>query len=206
MKQLDTYMAWRFRFGPQRLIHLREMAILSRLLDKVCKDSDMLLDCPCGYGRLTELLKGKSGLLVSGDLNAYRVKAQSQYFSGIIGGCLNLTCDVTHLPFKDGLFDGTVTFRLFHHLRESQLRKAVFSELSRVTGKYLLISYYGRNALHEFSRTLNRNKSIRKRKMAMLDENIIREEAAQAGWRLLESCKVLPGIHAQTLAVFVKQG
>ncbi|HHO75642.1 MAG TPA: class I SAM-dependent methyltransferase [Deltaproteobacteria bacterium] len=206
MKQLDTYKAGRFRFGPQRIIHWREMAMLGRLLDKLCKGSDMLLDCPCGYGRLTELLKGKSGRLISGDLNAYRVKAQSRYFSGIPGGCLNLTCDVTRLPFRDGIFDGAVSFRLFHHLREEQLRRDVFSELSRVTGRYLVISYYGRNALHELSRKFNRNKSIRKRKMAMLHEDQIRSEAAQAGWELVESCKVLPGIHAQTLAFFVKKG
>ncbi len=204
MKQLDTYMAWRFRFGPQRLIHLREMALLEGLLDKVSKDTDLMLDCPSGYGRLTDLLRKKSGKLISGDLNAYRVKAQSQYFSGMEGGCLNLTCDVTRLPFRDDLFDGAVSFRLFHHLREAGLREDVFSELSRVTRRYLLISYYGRNALHEFSRKLNRNRSIRKRRMAMLNEGVIRSEAAQAGWKLMASCKVLPGIHAQTLALFVK--
>ena len=38
----------------------------------------------------------------------------------------------------------------------------------------------------------------------MLNEGVIRSEAAQAGWKLVESCKVLPGIHAQTLALFVK--
>ena len=180
------------------------MDVLRRLLDQVVHGGDVLLDCPSGYGRLTELLQKKGCQLISGDLNLYRVRAQAQYFAGRIPHTLKAVCDVTQLPLREACVDGTVSFRLFHHLRDASLRREVFRETARVSRRYLLISYYGRNPLHALSRRLNRNKSIRRHQMAMLGADLIREEAAACGWHLVETRTVLPGLHAQTLALFLK--
>jgi SAM-dependent methyltransferase len=206
MKTLDDYMARRYPAGGQSIIHLREMTLLERLLERAGGLFDNLLDCPSGYGRLTDILARRSGLLVSSDLNSGTVSAHNHYFKGRMERYSDAACDVTRLPFRDGAFDGMVTFRLFHHLVTEETRKAIFREAARVSRRFFLISYYRSSSLHEFSRKLNRNGSVRNGRKAFLDSARILDEAGHAGWQLAESHRVLPVIHAQTVALFVKTG
>jgi ubiquinone/menaquinone biosynthesis C-methylase UbiE len=205
MKNLDHYMVRRYPTGGQSIIHWREMNILEGLLGSAGGRFEELLDCPCGYGRLTESLSRRSALLVSSDLSSRTVAAHNRYFKGSMERYLDTACDVTRLPYKDGAFEGMVTFRLFHHLVDEETRKAVFREAARVSRRFFLISYYSNSLLHEFSRKLNRNRSIRKGKKAFLDSARIQEEAGHAGWQLAEKHRALPVIHAQTVALFMKK-
>lgn len=204
MKNIDDYMTKRYGSIGQSIIHWREMNILESLLDTAGGQFGNLLDCPCGYGRLTDILSRRCSLLFSGDLNSCTLIAHNDYFRDRIVRNFDAPCDITLLPFKDDSFEGMVTFRLFHHLVDRETRIAAFNEAARVSRRFLLISYYSSNSLHKFSRRLNRNISIRNGRKAFLDPVIIREEAASAGWQLVHSCKVLPLIHAQTVALFQK--
>jgi SAM-dependent methyltransferase len=201
---LDTYMAKRYAFGPQRFIHTRELAIVDNLLEKAGGTFHRLLDSPCGYGRLTELLAGRCTHLVSSDLSPLRVLHHSHYFNSTGSYAHIVNSNAGALPFKDSTFDGVVTFRLFHHLRDEELRKKIFTEAARVSRNFLLISFYEKNPLHEFSRKMNMNKDIRKGRKVFLVPDIIMEEAARAGWSHVESCPVLAGFHAQTVVLFKK--
>ncbi len=204
MRQLETYMAKRFRIGPQRIIHWGEMAIVESFLDLAGGKFGKILDCPCGYGRLTEVLSRRSEILYSSDISPHKVAVHANFFSEPKIKLLNAASNITRLPFKERVFDGTVTFRLFHHLDNKEVRTAIFREAARVTDKFLILSFYRKNVLHEMSRSFNMNSSIRKRKIVLIEADIIRQEAEQAGWKLIECSKVLPGIHAQTIALFMK--
>lgn len=206
MKTLNDYMAKRYGSVGQSIIHWREMNLLESLLETAGGQFENLLDCPCGYGRLTDILSRRSNFLVSSDLNSGTLIAHQDYFKDRIVRNFDAPCDITRLPFKDKSFDGMVTFRLFHHLVNRETRMAAFSEAARVARKFFLISYYSSNSLHKFSRRLNRNGSIRNGRKAFLDSISIMEEAASAGWLLVDIHRVLPVIHAQTVALFVKMG
>lgn len=204
MRQLDGYMARRYRKGPQAIVHRREMALLERLLQDAGGSFSRILDCPCGHGRLTEPLRERSDCLVSADVSVKTVKAHTRYFGDKGVRLLDAACDISSLPFPDGVFDGMVIFRLFHHLVDPEMRKAAFQEAARVTRSFLLISYYGVNPLHELTRKLNRKASVRRGKKAFLAQGTLEAEAALAGWRYCSGGKPLPFIHAQRVALFRK--
>jgi len=206
MKSLDEYMEKRYSSVGQSFIHWREINILQKFLNTAGGLFNSLLDCPCGYGRLTGTLSNRCDLLVSGDLDTKTLVAHNNYFKDRIHRNLDAPCDVTRLPYKNESFEGMVIFRLFHHLVDRNTRLAVFREAARVSRNFLLMSYYGNNSLHRFSRKLNRNGSIRNGRKSFMDSVSIVEEAASAGWMLVARRTVLPVFHAQTVALFVKMG
>jgi hypothetical protein len=204
MKNLDDYMAKRDGSGAQSIIHQRKMNMLEMLLKSADSLFVDLFDCPCDYGPLTDNISRQSNPLVSSDLNSTPLATHYCSFIESMEGSFGAPCDITRLPFKDRAFEGMVTFRLFHHLADSETRKAVFSEAARVSRRFFLITYYRRNFFNNFLQRLNRKVSICNGRKALLYPSRIIEEASHAGWQFIESYRVFPAIRSKSVAFFLK--
>ena len=50
--------------------------------------------------------------------------------------------DIMNIPMNDGSVDLAFSMRLFHHIKEAEERQRALSELSRVSKKWVAISFY----------------------------------------------------------------
>ena len=112
--------------------HLGELRSTLEVLGNV--DGLKVLDCGCGNGRFFEHYPD-SAFAVGADasLNLLRIVRKK-------GRCRRLVCcELEHLPFKDSVFDRTISVRVLQHVHEQ--RKAV-SEMVRV------VQHGGETVLH----------------------------------------------------------
>lgn len=102
----------------------------------------LLLDAPCGTGRLLATLAGHGrtlGLDVSPSMLQEARKSHA--------GTELLLGDVTRLPFSDATFDAVVCCRLLHHLAEPEALTSVLGELVRVSRGLVLASFWDAGSL-----------------------------------------------------------
>ena len=107
----------------------------------------LLLDAPCGTGRLRPTLSAHGrhvGLDVS--LPMLAEARQANPAGAWLRG------NVTRLPFRDGSFDAVVCCRLLHHLAEPEALAEVLSELVRVSRALVIASFWDRGSLPAWRR------------------------------------------------------
>lgn len=107
----------------------------------------MVLDAPCGAGRLRPVL-ARHGRYVGLDVSmamlaAARVQAEH--------GDVWLRGDLTRLPFEDSVFDAVVCCRLLHHLEPAGL-EPVLAELVRVSRGLVVASFWDAHCLPAWRR------------------------------------------------------
>jgi SAM-dependent methyltransferase len=103
--------------------------------------SGLILDVPCGTGRLREAIEGGGGRWVGMDVSASMLAA-----SGIEEGPL-LRGNAERLPFRDASFDAVVCCRLLHHLRDEESFGRVAGELVRVSRGLVIVSFWDAGSL-----------------------------------------------------------
>ena len=119
---------------------------------------DMVLDAPCGVGRLTPLLMDELGVeLVAADRCMSMISGQQT--TGQTSPCpqplagLTVQADSLALPFADQSLDGTVMFRFLHHL-PPDLAQIALAEACRVSRRYLVVSFFHPISAHGLRRRL----------------------------------------------------
>lgn len=122
----------RDRFPAAR--EARERRAFERLLRHL--GGGLLLDAPCGAGRLGASLAAR-GRVVGLDGSAAMLGQARR--TGAYAALVH--ADAFALPFSDAAFDGGACVRLLHHLR-SEDRRRVLAELRRVCAGPVVVSYY----------------------------------------------------------------
>lgn len=204
--QVAEYERRRYRGLDQRLVHWRETKILGRWLKKLGQEGSfsLCLDAPCGYGRFSQLIQKKGFVLISGDLSLAMVKrALNKEFNGRfpIGIVIDM---LTGFPFIESSFDVVLCLRFFHHLPSSEERLRVLTEISRVTKKWAVVSFYRKQFLHELQRKLRRRLHPSRTRLSMLPLSTFGQEVAAAGFRLKKLVALCRGLHAQHFALLEK--
>jgi SAM-dependent methyltransferase len=132
------------------------------LLDKMLRNqglSKVLLDLPCGGGRLSPPLARYTDLLIEADV------ALGQLRYGRIHGRAStrqvwMSASGFHIPLRDASIDGTVCVRLTHHLPTETERERLVRELLRVSKRFLIMSFFDyhspKNTLRRLRRPFNR--------------------------------------------------
>lgn len=123
--------------------HARELACLRRVWPG--RRGDLVLDVPCGAGRLADLLEHELGAT---RLGADRSRAM---LDGAAGP--RVQADAAELPFGDRALDGVVVFRFLHHLDRTAAR-AVLTEAARVADRYVVVSFFHPISVHGLRRRL----------------------------------------------------
>ncbi len=115
---------------------------------------DMVLDAPCGVGRLTPLLMGELGVgLVATDRSRVMQTTGHSVRDSEVAPELTVRADNFALPFAHQSLDGTVMFRFLHHL-PPDLAQAALAEASRVSRRYLVVSFFHPVSVHGLRRRL----------------------------------------------------
>lgn len=194
------------RYGrEQRLVHWREQQLVDELLGRLARPVRRALDAPCGHGRLIGALRRlASEQVVALDLNRRRMRALLEAEPTASGAPLAvLEVDLARpLPFDDGAFDLVLCFRLLQHVRDRAAQQRLLGELARVSGRYLLLSYYAAGTLHALQRRLKiAVRGERRATLSMIRPEVMRETFAAAGLEVLEDRPLLPGLHAQRVVL-----
>ena len=196
-----TYESRRYTSRAQKRVDRRERRLLGELLDEAGCDG-LVLDLPCGYGRMGDLIESAGGRVIHADLDPKRVRRAREHHPG---GAGYLACDATRIPFRDQALRGTVAVRLLQHMPDASVLEAVLAEMARISRAFVLVSYYSRASLHRFQRPIRRALWKRmKRHVLMVDDRELESIAERHGLRLARRLRLLPGLHAQTFALFVR--
>jgi len=216
--EVRDYERRRYRGLDQRLVDRRERRITERLLAVALSHAEtsappgeaaglppLVLDVPCGYGRLSALVAGRRARLVAADISLHMVERALQNIGGRGPACLwvaGVVADLTRgLPFRGGAFDAAIVMRLFHHLHRSEDRRAVLAELARVTRGPIVISFYRLNRLHVLQRKLRKAVTGKTYEIRMITGRTFRDEVEAAGLRVVRVVPLFRGLHAQHIAL-----
>jgi SAM-dependent methyltransferase len=142
----------------KRISTRREFDLLDRML-KNEGQCNVLLDLPCGGGRLSPPMARYTDLLIEADV------ALGQLRYGCLHGRVStrqawINASGFHIPLRDASVDGTVCVRLNHHLPTETERELLVRELLRVSKRFLIMSFFdyysAKNTLRRLSRPFNR--------------------------------------------------
>ena len=119
-----------------------ENAFAQRLFDMVASDAH-IVDIPCGNGRFYPIFS-KAKKLSMADYSTNMLKAVEERF-GTSENVKLLQADISAIPLNDGTADLCFCMRLFHHMKNDEVRLAALKELARISKKYVALSFYNKN-------------------------------------------------------------
>jgi ubiquinone/menaquinone biosynthesis C-methylase UbiE len=130
---------------------LRFSNLLGQLVDRLEKDAilelipnqvktKLVIDIPCGTGRMTEMLANGDRYVVGVDVSKSMLLVAKSRLKGNANVDLVL-CDAEQLPFKDNVSNLILSVRLMGHVPPS-VRAKIISEFSRVTKGCVIIAFY----------------------------------------------------------------
>lgn len=175
----------------RRFVSRREHTIVTRFLQDL-PSHELLLDIPCGVGRHTARFRDAKRLTFAMDASLDMIR------EGI--GRANLqrgataAASIFRLPLSDRSVAGCACLRFFHHLENSEQRRAVLIELKRVVRGPLVLSLWTPFNLQWARRALRQRRGRRPSSRYALRLDRLGAELAATGWRLCRKKHLFPGI------------
>lgn len=180
----------------QRIDHW-EKALLQDLFNRY-GEGVRVLDVPCGTGRFFDIVKGASELTMIDVSEAMLAVAEER-----VDGHANaraIQANITELPLPDQSVDLSFCMRLFHHLPTDEIRSAALAELSRVTTRHIVLSFYNRASWKYWRRAL----LFKEFRGVYLSLQHLTKLAEAHGLKLLEKYPAVNIVQQQTIVVFAK--
>ena len=181
----------------------REFRLLDRLLASQGR-SGLLLDLPCGGGRLSPRIGAHTDLLIEADIAVGQV-LYGQRHSKLETPQIWMTASAFHIPFRDNSVDGTVCCRLCHHLPTPVERERLVEELLRVSRRFVVMTFFDYYSLKNWLRRARRPFNKKPPKMTMTVQRV-RELAEANGARLVQYPMLAPTSSGHRYALMVKDG
>lgn len=129
-----------FKNLRSKIIAARERKCIELAL-KCCKPRPVLiLDVPCGTGKLTDIFLENDIPVVGTDISREMMDLiddkyrSNDRFQGLV------RATITKLPFNDSSFECVTNLRLMHRIPQNEKREAIL-ELKRISKKYIIVSY-----------------------------------------------------------------
>ncbi len=147
----------RFKSWYGRTAHQTEVRALARAMDLFFKGPGILIDIPCGTGRLFPVFMERGMKVVGLDISEAMMQVARKRFEKANDVSFR-RADAEHLPFQDGSVDYLTSYRFLCHLPED-VRRRVLTEMIRVTRKVLILNYYVSNCglLYIFNRIFRKS-------------------------------------------------
>mgnify|MGYP002630780339 CR=1 FL=1 len=117
-----------------------EQEFAKLVFEKVGGQQATILDMPCGNGRFFETFKGAQKLSLYDYAPTMLEALVAKHPEA--EACDRKQGDIMTIPMDDGSVDLAFSMRLFHHIEEAEKRQKALSELSRVSKKWVAISFY----------------------------------------------------------------
>lgn len=182
-----------------RLIAHFEKRAIQKALNK-CEGVRVLLDMPCGTGKLTGMLAERYDSYVGADISRemmQEIKVNKEPITLI-------QVDGTAIPFKKNSFDAVVSLRLIHRL-PSDVKRDVLGEFCGVSKKYIIFSF-------PENRTYDKLLMYFKTILGIDPEKIVMEPLENHmnifkvnGYSLVKTIPVLTGVSNQCIFLFKKK-
>lgn len=166
-KRLGTRQEWRLIRG-----HLAEIG-----------HSRVILELPCGGGRITPALADAADFIVEADIAIGQLR-YGRATSEVATPCAWMTASAFHIPLRNESVDGAICIRLAHHLPTDAEQGRLISELLRVSQRFVILTFYDPRSLKNLTRRLRHPFKPKPVKPAMTPERVA-EHARAGGGRLV---------------------
>lgn len=197
-----------YNHGYQRKLHKRigtrhEWRLIRRLLAQV-GHSRVILELPCGGGRITPALADAADFLIEADIAIGQLR-YGRATDTLAKPRAWMTASAFHIPLHDDAVDGTVCVRLAHHLPTAAERERLFSELLRVSSRFVIVTYFDHHSIKNLTRRLRHPFDRKPPKLTMTTERVA-ELAQEGGGRLVAAPPLNRISSGHRFALIVKQG
>lgn len=180
--------------------HRAEMSLVKKAFRHVPKGR--VLDVPSGGGRVSLWLAKNGYTVTAADLSESMLEIVRE---NVLAEQLSIEVhhqDIEHLKYESQSFDAVISFRLFHHFPNPEIRARTVAELCRVARRFVLVSYFSPWAVTSVKRQLQKQFFGRKMvKFATPLGELTRYFETQ-GFAFVENFARAPIIHTLNLAVF----
>ena len=181
--------------------HLAEMKLVDRAFSLIPK-THRVLDLPCGGGRVTVHLGLQGYKMSSADLSdAMLVITRENVAQNGLKGTVEKQ-DIEKLTYADQHFDSLISFRLFHHFPNPEIRQRAVSELYRIAKQFVAISYFSPASVTSVKRAIRSAMGGRKSDKHPTSLTEVKRYFAKAGFRFVKDFARTPLIHTLHVAVF----
>ena len=118
----------------------RQKRLISRLLSECnLRDSDKVLDIPCGTGYIGNLLSKTPAQIYASDISLEMMDlAYGAYETDNFHGFVQ--SNITENPFKKNLFSCVIVLALMHRLPK-EVREKALTEIAHLSNKFVIMSY-----------------------------------------------------------------
>jgi ubiquinone/menaquinone biosynthesis C-methylase UbiE len=114
--------------------------------------------------------------------------------------------DIEKLTYADLSFDTVISFRLFHHFPDAQIRQRAVTELCRVARQYVVLSYFSPASVTSLKRKLRVAMGGRTSAKHSTPLSEVRDYFGRVGFRFVQDLARMPLIHTLHVAVFERIG
>jgi len=160
----------------------REYRLLGRHMCTLGRCS-IVLDLPCGGGRLTPAFAANADLVIEADIAIGQI-LYGRSESKVATPRVWITASGFHIPLRDNAVDGTICVRLSHHLPTASERERLLRELLRVSKRFVIMTYFDHHSLKNLIRRLRRPFNRKAPKTTMTTAEVA-GIALEAGARLV---------------------
>ncbi|HEU0225555.1 MAG TPA: methyltransferase domain-containing protein [Steroidobacteraceae bacterium] len=162
----------------------REFELIARHLARVGR-SQVILDLPCGGGRLTPAFAASADLVIEADI-ALGQLLYGRQASSVETPRAWMTASAFHIPLRDQAVDGAISVRLSHHLPTEAERERHLAELLRVSRRFVIMTFFDQHSLKNRLRRLRRPWDRQPPKMTMTVSRVA-DIARARGARLVDA-------------------
>lgn len=148
----------------------REFELLRAHIGRVGR-SRVILDLPCGGGRLTPAFADSADLVIEADIALGQVLF-GRHESSVATPRAWITASAFHIPLRDRSVDGAVSVRLNHHLPTPEERERHLTELLRVSRRFVIMTFFDHRSLKNRLRRLRRPFDRQPPKLTMTTERV----------------------------------
>jgi SAM-dependent methyltransferase len=184
---------------------LRDPMIVERILERHGARPGLrpILDAPCGTGRLRGVLERRGMRYVGVDGAAAMLREAAGRERELAAGlCVAL---IDRLPFKDDAFDVVVCCRLLHQLDDAATVETVVRELTRVSYRLVIASFFDAASLPALRRRVGFRRSHVPRGKYGLTKRSLRRMFEAAGAEVIGFHHSLRFVSQQAFVVAIKR-
>jgi SAM-dependent methyltransferase len=197
-----------YNHGYQRKAHKRfgtrhEWRLIGRHLAKVGR-SRVILELPCGGGRITPALADAADFIIEADIAIGQIR-YGRATSTVATPRAWMTASAFHIPLRDGAVDGSVCIRLAHHLPTPAERERLFHELMRVSKRFVIVTYFDHYSLKNLTRRMRHPFNRKPPKLTMTTDRVA-QLAREGGGRLVAAPPLNRIASGHRFALIVKDG
>lgn len=179
-----------------------ERRIFSRFFARIPKCATAL-DLPCGAGRLYSLIQERVPKVVEADWSFTMVELDRKDHDAKAAGYLR--CSALEIPVAARSFDLVVSIRLSHHLETTADRDRHLSELFRVAGKVVIVTWFSHWSLKNVLRRVRAPFNKKKPKNTMRSSEA-RSIALRCGFEMVDSAPLSRLGSGHVFGLFVRKG